>query len=129
MMKTNPKPKIFIPGNVPSSKNSRVFNIQTKRSFPSKTVQRWMRKSKPFWISERDKFLASTAIDLPPYRVQFTFIRDSRRKFDYINAAQVIQDQMQKFDWIEDDNCDYLIPSFGLYRVDKENAGVEIQVL
>ena len=123
------KKKIFIPGNVPSSKNSRVFNVATKRSFPSKTVQRWKRNTDRYWKQYRDQFLCNIALDLAPYKVKFTFIRDTRRKFYYINAAQVVQDMMVQYDWLEDDNCTILWPSFGLYRVDKESAGVEIEVL
>ena len=57
------------------------------------------------------------------------FLRSSKRKFDYINPAQTVQDLMVKYDWIEDDNCDIIVPHFSGYRVDKENPGVIIKVL
>ena len=36
---------------------------------------------------------------------------------------------MVKYKWIDDDNCDEIIPVFLGYRVDKENTGIEISVL
>ena len=64
-----------------------------------------------------------------PYRVGFYFIRDSKRKFDYINAAQLPLDLMQEFDWLEDDNMENVIPVFLGYEVDKENPGIRIEIL
>ena len=64
-----------------------------------------------------------------PYRIGFYFIRDSKRKFDYINAAQLPLDLMQEFGWIDDDDTTNITPVFLGYEVDKENAGVRIEVL
>jgi hypothetical protein len=65
----------------------------------------------------------------PPYRIEFTFIRDKHKKFDYINAAQIVQDLMVKNKWLEDDNCDVLIPVFAPYQYKKDDGGVIIRVL
>ena len=64
-----------------------------------------------------------------PYKISFYFIRDTRRKFDYVNAAQLPLDLMQKYGWLEDDDCHNVIPVFEGYEVDKENAGVIIKIL
>ena len=56
-------------------------------------------------------------------------IRDSKRKFDYINAAQIIFDLMQEYGYIEDDDSTNVIPIFKGYKVDKIGAGVKIEVL
>ena len=61
--------------------------------------------------------------------VGFYFIRDSRRKFDYVNPLQTVQDAMVKHKWIEDDNMEMLLPIFEGYHVDKERAGVHITIL
>lgn len=63
-----------------------------------------------------------------PLKVEFTFYRSSKRKFDYINPAQTVQDLMVKYGWIEDDNAEYLIPSFAQYEYDKEHPGVLIMI-
>ena len=65
----------------------------------------------------------------PPYKVSFKFIRGSRRKFDYVNPLQTIQDLMVKYGWLEDDNMTYLLPVLDDYEYDKENPGVYIEIL
>ena len=36
---------------------------------------------------------------------------------------------MVKNNWLEDDNCDEILPIFELYEYDKENPGVTIKIL
>ncbi len=64
----------------------------------------------------------------PPFRVVFSFVRKTKRKFDYINAAQIVQDMMVDHGWIEDDNCEYLIPYFEKWEHNKNHPGVYISV-
>ena len=64
-----------------------------------------------------------------PYNIEFTFYRKTKRKFDYINAAQIVQDLMVKHGWIDDDNCTEMKPYFGNYVHQKDNPGVFIKVL
>ena len=64
-----------------------------------------------------------------PYRIELYFIRDTKRRFDYINAAQIIFDLMQEYGYIEDDDSTNIIPVFKGFEVDKEMAGVKIEVL
>jgi len=64
-----------------------------------------------------------------PYRISFKFVRKSKHKFDYINPAQTIQDQMVKYGWIDDDNADEMLPIFVKFEYNKENPGVYINVL
>jgi hypothetical protein len=62
-------------------------------------------------------------------RIGLTFIRNSRHKFDYINPAQTVQDDMVNYGWIDDDNADVIIPVFIEYVYDKNNPGVMIELL
>tara|TARA_Y100000592_G_scaffold75792_1_gene118503 strand:- start:217 stop:501 length:285 start_codon:yes stop_codon:yes gene_type:complete len=64
-----------------------------------------------------------------PVKISFKFIRGSRHKFDYINPAQTVQDDMVKHHWIDDDNCENILPVFEPYEYDKENPGVEIKLI
>ena len=91
---------VFIPGNTPSSKNS----------------QQWTGK---YLVKGKKK----------PYNIEFTFYRKTKRKFDYINAAQIVQDLMVKYGWIDDDNCTEMKPYFGNYVHQKDNPGVKIKIL
>ena len=117
---------IFIPGNVPSSKNSKQWT--GKFLVNSKTVNNY---KKNYGIFYRDAGLKRTFLNAftgkpKPWNIGFYFVRDSRRKFDYINMAQIVQDLMVENGWIIDDNCDEIVPVFLGYKVDPTQAGVYI---
>ena len=122
---------MFIPGNVPSLKNSKRF-VRLKngitRLIPSKTVENYLKKHSFDWEKGRDEWMKISNGLRPPYRGGMYFLRDSFRKFDYINAAQIVQDLMVRHGWIEDDNCDFLVPVFLGHKVDKNNPGVIITI-
>lgn len=118
---------IFISGNTPSSKNGRIWT--GSYSIGSKVTMEYYKNSKQQWIDNKDKFLSMLKGKRKPYKIEFTFVRNSKRKFDYINPAQTVQDMMVKYGYLEDDNVTIMIPYFGKYSVDKEGAGVYIRVL
>ena len=139
---------VFIKGNVPSSKNSKVA---TKTGlFHSKTVSKYLRslgimaysvtrktvtgyKTIPstYPIKElTDLFKDSVA----PIKVGLHFVRKDKKHFDFHNISQVVFDLMVAHNIIEDDNMNCIIPfPFQIdcewYSVDKENPGVYITIL
>lgn len=124
---------LFINGNVSSSKNGRVFNTVRKRSFDSKSTQKFKKASKNDWKDLKDRFLEMIKDKEKPYKIGFHFVRDSRRKYDWINPVQTVQDQMVHYEWIEDDNVTEIIPFpfeiDGAYSsLDKENPGCYIKI-
>ena len=137
---------VFIPFNTPSLKNSKPNG-----KFHSASVRKYLQKLgvKSFSSSRKEavgyktrpNLFACRVVDLAkhieakqkPVRMGFHFIRDSKRKFDYINAMQIILDLLTAHGVIEDDDCDTVIPyvaeRFGKpYFVDKENAGCILEV-
>lgn len=123
---------IFISGNVPSSKNSKQFvTLKNGKTalISSKTVQNYVKNSKTEWLINKQKFLKMIAGKEKPYSIKLYFVRDSRRKFDYINAAQIIFDLMQDYGYIVDDDTTNVIPVFSGFTVNKEKAGVWIDVI
>lgn len=120
--------EFFIPGNVPSSKNSKQFVIKTKRLIDSKTTRSYKENYNLYYIKYKNDFVSYLKDKQSPYRISFKFIRDSRRKFDYHNAIQVVADLMVKYGWIEDDNADIILPEFEPYEFDKQNPGVIIKI-
>ena len=118
---------IFIPGNVPSSKNSKQWT--GKFLVSSKTVQKYEKGTKLFWIDYKKKFLKMIQGKEKPYKIGFYFIRDTKRKFDLINAAQMPCDLMVKNGWIDDDNANEIVPVFLGFETDKDTAGIIISVL
>ena len=119
--------KWFIPGNVPSSKNGRRWT--GKYFIASKTVMSYRKKTKQYFESYGPLFAKELEKHKLPVKIAFTFIRGTRHKFDYINPAQTIQDDMVKHGWIEDDDMNHMVPVFPEYRYDKENPGVYITIL
>lgn len=123
---------IFIAGNTPSSKNSKQFvtlKNGKKLLLNSKIVRKYIDKSEMDWRFNKTEFFKMLKGKEKPYKIELYFIRDSRRKFDYINAAQIIFDLMQEYGYIEDDDSQNIIPVFKGFEVDKVRAGVEIEVL
>lgn len=128
---------IFIRGNTPSSKNSkRIITItnkktgkKTTRLINSEVTEKYIKNSKADWLINKNEFLKMLKGKEKPYKVELYFIRDSKRKFDYINVAQIVFDLMQEYEYIENDDYINVVPIFKGYRVDKANAGVEINIL
>jgi hypothetical protein len=153
---------IFIPGNVPSLKNSKV---KSKRGiFASPTVGKYLRKLGIQSFSSRHKTVKGYVDKARPNQIEkfredvkqmklgkenplfigFHQVRDSKRKFDFSNSVEVIQDLFVAHDFIEDDNVEYMfpipmtidgrLPTTGnlrkeqWYSIDKENPGVFIKI-
>lgn len=121
--------EIYIKGNIPSSKNSKQWT--GKMLINSKTVRNYINNYGYQWTSLEniESFKSMIKDRVKPYKIGFYFIRDTARKFDYINAAQLPCDLMVKAGMIDDDNCNEIIPVFLGYEVDIKNAGVKISIL
>ena len=140
--------KIFIPGNVPSSKNSKT---KTRNGiFHSKTVQKYLRfhNIKSYSMRKREITPYSRSPCLfpfvplkimiqafePPFFIGFHFVRDSRRKADFDNLTQILADLFVAGGVIPEDDmtCFFSVPIFvggGWFSIDKHNPGVKIMVL
>ena len=118
---------IFIPGNVPSSKNGKRWT--GKVLIHSKATMKYIKATKDIYQEVGIYCKELIKEKEAPYKVSFKFIRGSRRKFDYVNPLQTVQDLMVKYDWIEDDNMTYLLPVLEPYEYDKEKPGVYTQIL
>lgn len=118
--------KWFIPGNVPSSKNSRRWT--GKFFIASKTTMKYRKDTNEIYKKYAKAFKTEFDKYELPVSVTFKFFRGSRHKFDYVNPLQTVQDDMTKHGWIEDDNCDIIIPSFKPYEYNKEKPGVIIEI-
>jgi hypothetical protein len=123
----------FITYNVPSKKNSRINFVRNGKqiSLPSKGHSEYKKVTAMqyniFGIEFR-KAIEHYGLK-PPFRVEFTFVRGSKHRFDYCNASQTCEDLFTENNWIEDDSADFLIPSFKPYQYDKNNPGVHIKLL
>lgn len=120
---------IFIPGNVPSLKNSKV---KTSRGiFASPTVNKFIRslgiqtysaskkyvkgyvdkESRPNFIEKIKKELKPIIKKKgEPIFIGFHHVRKSKRLFDFSNSVEIIQDLFTAHNIIEDDNVKYMFP-------------------
>jgi hypothetical protein len=137
---------LFLKGNVPSLKNSKVNGV-----FPSKSVVKYLRSLniQKYSVTRRD-VKGYTNLDKPnlfikqvgdyfkgieyPAIIGTHFVRDSKRRFDIINAQQIIFDLLSAHHFIDDDNSDKIIPiTFSIngryYSIDKQNPGVWICIM
>lgn len=134
----------FISGNVPSLKNSKVATA--KGVFHSKTVSKYLQikgiksysagrkvvedyKTRPnVFRVEVNGLKKELEQHKKPYKIEMYFIRDTKRKFDYINSSQIILDLLTAHGIIDDDNMDEVKPVFLGYEVDKLNPGVRLSI-
>lgn len=149
--KTDYKGHIWIPGQVPSLKNSKQIFFKKTKSPMKGSVKCYMNGSPavPFITSSKQvkKYQNETAQyyqkyasvfrsliqDLePPYYVCFFFSIKRKSSFDFNNANHMVTDMMVKNGWLEDDNMDLLLPIPPLngqaYQVSPKNPGVWITV-
>ena len=136
---------VFIAGNCPSSKNSKI-----KGRFFSKTVQKYLRSYGIKTFSSRRKFVDEYKTILMTYPVDklkelfkgynypitvgLHFIRGTRHSWDFHNACQLQFDLWTAFDIIEDDDMDHVIPQClwingKHYSYSKEKPGVIIKII
>ena len=87
--------EIFINGNVPSSKNGKRWT--GKYLIHSKTTMRYIKESKGEYLEHTYPFKEFIKRFDTPYTIHFKFYRKSRRKFDYVNPLQTVQDLMVKY--------------------------------
>lgn len=140
---------IFVPGNVPSLKNSKQM-AKTKDGKPvllySKTVKKYLQNLGIQLLSSKDgiveyktrpnvfKTKINGFFDNPVYPevIGFNFIRDSMRKFDFHNAVQILADLIVAHGFLRDDDMNSFIPvpmmiNGSFYSVCKNNPGVYIK--
>ena len=119
--------RYFINGNVPSLKNGKRWT--GKYLISSKLVAKYLKEHKSEYIAYASSIRDELAYNDKPYKISFKFIRGSRHRFDYINAAQLPLDIMTELGIIDDDNADEVIPVFIPYEYNKEKPGVWIEIL
>lgn len=123
-------PRIFIPGEVPSLKNSKVKAAHG--IFPSKAVTKYLQflgirsYGKDGVKGYKDlgrinKFAACVEPmrDYPfeqPHPLGLMFARKTRRDYDWINAAQIILDLLVAHGIFPDDSIKYIVPTPFSYK-------------
>lgn len=119
--------------NVPSKKNSRQNFVRNGKqiSIPSKNHAEYVKMTKMQYATFGKEFRRTVeTLGLKyPLRVEFTFIRDSKRRSDFTNCCQTVEDLMVDNNWLPDDDSLHLLPSFQPMEYDKNKPGVKIKLL
>jgi hypothetical protein len=136
---------IFIPGNCPSLKNSKVNKI-----YRPKTVVKYLRalNIQDYSVTKRNvkgyvskdrpnlfiKYVGSYFKNIEyPAVIGLHFIRGTKHLFDFNNATHIIADLLSAHHFIEDDNMNYVtfVP-FRIngkdYSIDKQSPGTWIRI-
>ncbi len=140
--------EVFIPGNIPSSKNSKIATA--KGVFHSTAVGKFLREiGVQHYSASRKEFklyktkpchfpvdsLRALFKDVQyPCLIGFHFVRNSKRKADFHNLVQIVLDMMTAADIIPDDDMSHIFPVPYLkegkyFTVDKNIPGVFIKIL
>ncbi len=142
---------IFLSGNCPALKNNKIWT--GKFLVMSKGVKEYLKSHGIKYFSSRKKEIEyfknidsnsfKTCMETiksqlenldVPYKVQFHFVRDSKHRFDFGNACELLADLFTAYGVWEDDNMDIFHPSVLYikgkgYTYDKDNPGVYIKIL
>jgi len=142
--------EIFIPGNIPSLKNSKIMT--SKGLFHSKTVGKFLRSHgiKSYSTSRKEVVGYARTPDTfrpyivqlktllanvqPPYKLAFHMVRKTKAKFDFGNSVELLSDLFTAYGVWEDDNCDNFLPlpwlkDGSVYSVNPKAPGVFIKVV
>jgi hypothetical protein len=147
-MENNGIKSVFIPGHVPSSKNSKVAT--QSGVFHSKTVGRYLRemgvlaysvtkgtvtgyKTRPSLYPIKELTELCKNIQYPA-KIGLHFVRKNKAQFDFHNISQIVFDMLVAHKIIEDDSMAYVLPfpvevDGKWYSVDKNNPGVYVYIL
>jgi len=131
---------IYIPGNVPSSKNNRGLMrvskvvkqspmMVTGTLLPSPQTQDYKKNTKHHWERLAPVFKQMIGIRKPPYTISFFFIHKMRNTWDFVNRSQICLDLMVEHGWLTDDDTTQVIPDFSEGAAyDKNFPGVIIKI-
>lgn len=96
---------IFLPGRIPSKKNSMVHIVRkwSMVKFPSKNYQKREKEMLIFLTQEKIPKAKANKVS-----IWYSFVRPDRRKADITNKMESINDMLVKYWFIEDDAREFL---------------------
>lgn len=124
---------LYIPGSVPSSKNSRMMT-KNNGFIASKATQKYRKVTPWFFAQHKQAFLKMLEGKEKPYLIGMHFVRGTRHEWDFNNPCQTLQDEMVKNRYLDDDNINQMVPvplkiNGRFWTLNKEQAGVYFTVL
>lgn len=115
-----------------SSKNSRITNRRSGRTFANPLVKEYTEWAMPLLMSQKSQW-ESLLKGKPtqPILLGVHLVRYTRRRCDFCNVVQLLQDLMVKAQYLNDDNVAELLPiPLGVtYTNNPTEAGVHFRPL
>jgi hypothetical protein len=136
--------RIFISGEVRSSKNSRQLKMVTrtikatgqKKIVPisenSKAAKKYKEDTCWYYKLFASSFRKMLENKQKPYVIEFQFVRQFHSKWDFANMIQIVQDMMVEYGWLDDDNVSEILPVPNIenpYLIDPKRPGIWIKVI
>jgi hypothetical protein len=128
----------YISGQVPSKKNCQqlyVKKLSNGKIIPGTTTSQrykdYITATKNYWVvfgKEFNKTMLLLGLNWP-VSIEFTFVRSTMQEVDYVGPLESVQDIMQDYGWLPNDDYKHLKPVLGDMEVDKNNPGVRIKLL
>ena len=131
--------KITLIGNTPAKKDSgRIMRAGGRIVLlPSARHERWYRQNAAALgvrivrgrVRTEDRLTSYGGVSLPlpgRTRISIRFYRDSRRRWDYSNALDAVQDLLVDFGILSDDNAEVLCLGDITHEYDKTNPRAEV---
>lgn len=118
---------VYTGKNVPSMKNAFHFSLKTGRKYPDKKTVEFFDWITPKMKADAEEFRRHLP-EVGPARVHLFFLRDSNRRWDYINITQIIADAMTRTGMLVDDDVDHFMPVFDGYVHDTLEPGFAMWV-
>lgn len=141
---------IFLNHNVPALKNGKVWtgkflvsSAGVKKYLKVHGIKKYSSRDKTIEYYKNSKSEFKEVVDQlriefkdlqPPYKLAFHFVRESKHKFDFGNAYELLADIFTSMNLWEDDNMDIFHPSILYiegrgYTYNKETPGVFIKII
>lgn len=121
---------VLIGKQLRSSKNSKTFNSKTKRLFSTKLVTEYRKWVQPLLQSQRTKWDNMMKNKQYPITLEIYLYRYTKRRADWCNLLQLLQDEMVKAGYILDDSIFHLTPMIKGFEIVPENkAGVIFKII
>ena len=130
---------ITLVGNTPAKKDgARIVRAGCRPMLlPSARHERWYRQNAAALgarivrgrVRPEDRLTSYRGVSLPlpgRTRISIRFYRDSRRRWDYSNALDAVQDLLVDFGILSDDNADVLCVGNLTHDIDRENPRAEV---
>ncbi len=117
--------KDSIPGDAIAKKNSqRIVWVKKRPSIrPSTAYDLWEIQALQYLIMQRHEPIVNYPVELHLF-----FWRKTKRKFDYGNLSEGLQDVLQKAGIIEDDSMRHLIPVIDGWGIDRINPRIDFTI-